>query len=282
MTLRQHLTAAKGLLVAAGIEPAEAARDVLFLAMHTLGWDRATLHARDLEPPPGTFAAAYNAAIARRTRREPIAYITGVQEFWNRDFAVSPAVLIPRPETELIIEEAMSLAFAMVADIGTGSGCLAVTLAAECPRAQVVATDISAPALEVARANARRHGVADRIAFRETPYLDGITGPFDLIVSNPPYVTDAEYADLAPEVHDFEPRSALAAGAEGLDDIAGVLRAALTHLAPGGRLLLEMGHQQSAAVTDLVAVHHGLHLVDIRNDLQGIARMAIIARRIGE
>ncbi|MDP2321281.1 MAG: peptide chain release factor N(5)-glutamine methyltransferase [Acidobacteriota bacterium] len=282
MTLRQHLTAAKALLVAAGIEPAEAARDVLFLAMHALGWDRATVHARDLEPPPDTLAAAYDAVIERRTRREPIAYITGVQEFWNRDFAVSPAVLIPRPETELIIEEAMSMVFATVADIGTGSGCLAVTLAAEFPRAQVVATDISAPALEVARANARRHGVADRIAFRETPYLDGVTGPFDLIVSNPPYVTDAEYADLAPEVHDFEPRSALASGAEGLDDISGVLQAALAHLVPGGRLLLEMGHQQAGAVTTLIAAHHGLHLVDIRHDLQGIARMAVIARRIGE
>ena len=282
MTLRQHLTAAKALLVAAGIDSAEAARDVLFLAMHALGWDRATVHARDLEPPPDTFAAAYEAVIERRTRREPIAYITGVQEFWNRDFAVSPAVLIPRPETELIIEEALSMVFVTVADIGTGSGCLAVTLAAEFPRAQVAATDISAPALEVARANARRHGVSDRIAFHETHYLDGLAGPFDLIVSNPPYVTDAEYAALAPEVHDFEPRSALASGAEGLDDIAGVLQAALTHLAPGGRLLLEMGHQQATAVSDLVAAHHGLHLVDIRDDLKGIARMAIIARRIGE
>lgn len=282
MTLRQHLTAAKALLVAAGIEPAEAAQDVLLLAMHTLGWDRATLHARDADPAPDGFAAAYEPAIARRSRREPVAYITGVQEFWNRDFAVSPAVLIPRPETELIIEEALSMAFVTAADIGTGSGCLAVTLAAEFPRAQVIATDISAPALEVARANARLHGVADRIAFQETAYLDGIAGPFDLIVSNPPYVTDAEYAGLAPEVHDFEPRAALASGAEGLDDIAGVLRSALTNLAPGGRLLLEMGHQQAGAVTQLVAASPGLVLVEIRPDLQRIPRLAIIERRIGE
>lgn len=281
MTLRQHLTAAKARLVAAGIEPAEAARDVLLLALHVLRWDRATIHARDSEAPPEEFAASYTAAIERRTTREPMAYITGGQEFWNRDFAVSPAVLIPRPETELIIEEALSMAFVTVADIGTGSGCLAVTLAAEFPRAQVIATDISAPALAVARANARRHGMADRIAFHETHYLDGVVGPFDLIVSNPPYVTDAEYAGLAPEVHDFEPRSALASGADGLDAIAGVLQAALTHLAPGGRLLLEMGHQQADAVTALVAAHPALHLVDIRNDLQGIARMAIIERRIG-
>lgn len=281
MTLRQHLTAAKAQLLAAGIEPSEAARDVLLLAMHTAGWNRATIHARDTDPPPDGFAAAYERAIVRRTRREPIAYITGVQEFWNRDFAVSPAVLIPRPETELIIEEAQSLVFAAVADIGTGSGCLAVTLAAEFPRAQVIATDISAPALEVARTNARRHGVRDRIEFRETRYLDGVDGTFDLIVSNPPYVTDAEYSELAPEVRDFEPRSALASGAAGLDDIAGVLQAALTHLVPGGRLLLEMGHQQAGAVTGLVGAQPGLHLVDIRHDLQGIPRMAIIERRIG-
>lgn len=277
MTLRQHLTTAKASLVAAGIEPAEAARDALFLAVHTLGWDRATVHARDLEPPPGTFAAAYDAAIERRTRREPIAYITGRQEFWSRDFSVSPAVLIPRPETELIIEEALSLAFATVADIGTGSGCLAVTLAAECPRAQVVATDISAPALEVARANARRHGVADRIAFRETPYLDGITGPFDLIVSNPPYVTDAEYADLAPEVHDFEPRSALTAGPDGLDDVRQVLGCAATRLRPGGLLLMEIGFGQAEAVSVLVNAS-SLALLRISNDLQAIPRIVVAQR----
>lgn len=282
MTLRQHLTTAKARLVAAGIEPAEAARDVLLLAMHALGWDRAAIHARDLEPPPDGFAAAYAAAIERRATREPIAYITGVQEFWNRDFAVSPAVLIPRPETELIIEEALAATFVTAADIGTGSGCLAVTLAAECPRARVVATDISAPALAVARANARRHHVADRIEFQETRYLNGVAGPFDLIVSNPPYVTEGEYAGLAPEVRDFEPRSALASGAAGLDDIAGVLQAALTHLAPGGRLLLEMGHQQAGAVTALVEEQRGLCLAAIRHDLQRIARMAIIERRIGE
>lgn len=281
MTLRQHLTAAKARLVAAGIEPSEAARDALLLAMHATGWNRAAIHARDLDPPPEGFTTAYQPAIERRSHREPIAYITGVQEFWNRDFAVSRAVLIPRPETELIVEAAQSMAFATVADIGTGSGCLAVTFAAEFPKARVVATDISTPALEMARGNARRHGVADRIEFRETRYLEGVEGVFDLIVSNPPYVTDAEYLGLAPEVRDYEPRSALAAGRAGLDDIAGVLRAALAHLLPGGRLLLEMGHQQAGAVAGLVAAQSGLQLVDIRNDLQRIPRMAIIERRIG-
>ena len=193
MTLRQHLTGAKARLVAAGIETSEAARDALLLAMHATGWSRAAIHARDTEPAPAGFSDRYAALVDRRTRREPMAYITGVQEFWNRDFAVSPAVLIPRPETELIIEAALSCVFGLAADIGTGSGCLAITLAAEFPRARFVATDISAGALGVARANAGRHHVADRIEFRETRYLDGVSGPFDLIVSNPPYVTDAEY-----------------------------------------------------------------------------------------
>lgn len=280
MTLRQHLTAAKAALVAAGIEPSEAARDVLLLARHVLGWDRATLHARDTDQPPDGFIDAYQRVIDRRARREPIAYLTGVQEFWNRDFAVSPAVLIPRPETELIVEIALSSVFGVAADIGTGSGCLAITLAAECPRARLVATDISAPALEVARANARRHAVSDRIEFRETRYLDGIDGRFDLIVSNPPYVTDGEYPGLSPEVRDFEPRSALASGPDGLDDIQRVLESAVCYLVPGGRLLLEMGHRHADGVTGLVARQPQLRLVEIRDDLQRIPRVAIVERRI--
>ena len=278
MTLRQHLTAAKATLVAAGIEPSEAARDVLLLARHVLGWDRATIHTRDTDPPPETFAAAYHTAIQRRSRREPIAYITGVQEFWNRDFAVSPAVLIPRPETELIIEEALSMVFATVADIGTGSGCLAVTLAAECRRARVVATDISRPALAMAQANAERHAVADRIEFRETRYLDGITGPFDLIVSNPPYVTNDEYATLAPEVREFEPRTALTAGPDGLDDVRAVLACAVEKLDRGGVLLMEIGYGQAEAVRSLIVGTPAMTLTRISSDLQAIPRIVIAQR----
>ena len=279
MTLRQHLTAAKAALVAAGIEPSEAARDVLLLARHVLGWDRATLHARDTDPPPAGFIDAYQSLIDRRARREPIAYITGVQEFWNRDFAVSPAVLIPRPETELIVEIALSSVFGVAADIGTGSGCLAITLAAECPRARLVATDTSAPAIAVARANARRHAVSDRIEFRQTRYLDGIDGPFDLIVSNPPYVTDDEYAELEPEVRSYEPRSALTAGTDGLTDIRLVLTTASRMLSPGGLLLMEIGHTQAGAVRDLITGDSGLLLLRISNDLQGIPRIAAIERQ---
>ena len=207
-----------------------------------------------------------------------MAYITGVQEFWNRDFAVSPAVLIPRPETELIIEEALSCVFGLAADIGTGSGCLAVTLAAEFPRARFVATDISMSALGVARANAGRHNVADRIEFRETRYLDAVSGPFDLIVANPPYVTDAEYESLAPEVH-CEPRNALASGPEGLNDVRGVLAAAEKHLAPGGLLLMEIGHGQADAVGQLITLAPALELTRIGPDLQGIPRVVVAKHR---
>ncbi len=244
--------------------------------MHLLGWERATLFARDTEPPPPDFPGAYASLIDRRTRREPVAYIRGVQEFWNRDFVVSPSVLIPRPETELIVEEALSCAFGLAADIGTGSGCLAVTLAAEVPRARIVATDISADALRIARANAERHGVANRIDFRETRCLDGVTGPFDLIVSNPPYVSAVDYESLAPEVRDYEPSAALKAGVDGLRDIRAVLAGAGSALAPGGVLLMEIGYNQADAVRELVAGIRSLTLSKLGADLQGIPRVAVI------
>ena len=246
MTIRDHLRAARRRLEAAGIEPSEAARDAALLARHVLGWDAAALLTHEPDPAPEGFEPAFAALLERRARREPVAYLRGVQEFWGRDFMVSPAVLIPRPETELIVEEALRLPapgsrlpapgsrLPSFLDIGTGSGCLAVTLAAELPGARVVATDISRAALDVARANAARHGVADRVEFREGSYLAGATGPFDVIVSNPPYITDADYASLAPEVRTFEPAEALASGPDGLRDIREILTRAPAALAPGG------------------------------------------------
>jgi release factor glutamine methyltransferase len=275
MTIRDHLAAAKSRLVSAGIESAEAARDAQLLAMHLLGWERATLFARDTAPPPPDFPGAYASLIDRRTRREPVAYIRGVQEFWNRDFVVSPSVLIPRPETELIVEEALSCAFGLAADIGTGSGCLAVTLAAEIPRARIIATDISADAIGTARANAARHGVAERIELRQASYLEGSPGPYDLIVANPPYVTEADYAGLAPEVREYEPRIALAAGADGLRDIREVLASASASLHPGGMLLMEIGHGQADAVRELLAGTRVLALTRISPDFQGIPRVVV-------
>src|SRR5215207_5386561 len=197
MTIAEHLTQGRRALEDAGVPGAEAALDAELLARTVLGWDRATLVSRRGETTEPAFEAAYAALLARRARREPVAYILGDREFWGLPFEVTPDVLIPRPETELIVEEALA-AFgggqppATVIDICTGSGCLAVTLAREFGGADLVATDISAAAIDVARRNARRHGVSSRIDFRVADLLDGIAGFADLIVSNPPYVARRE------------------------------------------------------------------------------------------
>ena len=239
------------------------------------------------DTPTQDFLDRFDTAIERRARREPVAYIRGVQEFWNRDFIVNPAVLIPRPETELIIEEFLArlpidapARPRRVADIGTGSGCLAVTAAAERPYVEVIATDISEAALHVAHENAGRYGVSDRIAFRESAYLIGATGVFDFILSNPPYVTEYEYQRLAPEVREYEPASALVAGEDGFRDIQQIVDLGTAYLAPGGTMFIEIGHEQADAVVDLVMSYPLLRLAGISNDLQNIPRVAIIERKI--
>lgn len=283
MTLHEHLRAARARLIAAGIPRVEAILDAELLARYVLGWDRVALVARLPDPAPAGFASAYAACVDRRAVREPLAYITGVQEFWDRQFQVGPGVLIPRPETELIIEEALSWAGARAAgaaplrvlDIGTGSGCLAVTLALEIAGAQVAATDVSSAALAIARTNAERLGAT--IDFHLGAYLADLAGSFDLIVSNPPYVAAPAHAGLAPEVRDHEPLTALVAGAEGLDVIREIVRRAGPALAPAGLLLMEIGYDQAAAVSRIVADSEGLRLLQIREDLQGIPRVAIVA-----
>ncbi len=287
MNLRDKIGAARARLAAAGIESGEAGRDAVLLARHLLDWDRATIYANYDDTPPPDFGARFDAVIERRARREPVAYIRGVQEFWNRDFLVNRAVLIPRPETELIIEEFLARLPAdaparprRVADIGTGSGCLAITAAAERHCVEVIATDISEDALGVAQLNAGHHGVADRIAFRESAYLIGAQGKFDFILSNPPYVTEREYQSLAPEVREYEPASALVAGEDGFRDIRQIVDLATAYLTPGGTLLVEIGYQQADAVVDLVAGFPLLRLADIANDLQNIPRVAVIERKI--
>jgi release factor glutamine methyltransferase len=287
LNIRQKINASRARLVAAGIEDGEAGRDAGLLARHVLGWDRATLMTRETDEAAPAFVERFDPLIERRARREPVAYIRGEQEFWSRNFSVNGAVLIPRPETELIIEELLECLPAdlpqracRVADIGTGSGCLAVTAAAELPLVQVVATDISRAALDVARGNAQRHGVADRISFAECAYVANSSGPFDFILSNPPYVTEAEYENLAPEVREYEPVQALAAGQDGMRDIRQIVDIASTQLVPGGTALVEIGHQHADAVAELVAGFRSLHLRKISKDLQRIPRVAIVERRV--
>ena len=287
MTLRQRLLAARARLTGAGVDNNEAVLDTNLLARHVLGWSRSDMLLRQDDPPPAGFEAAFSALIERRARREPAAYIRGRQEFWSRDFEVTPGVLIPRPETELIVEELLNLlpidAPALprrVADIGTGSGCIAVSVAAERPSVHVVATDISRPALEVARRNAAAAGVAPRIEFLECAYLSGTTGPFDFILSNPPYISEAEYEELAPEVREYEPETALLAGEDGLRDIRQIVDVAAERLKPGGTLFMEIGHTQGDALAALLKAFPSLTLSRISTDLQRIPRVAVIERKI--
>jgi release factor glutamine methyltransferase len=287
VNIREKINASRARLVAAGIEHGEAGRDANLLARHVLGWDRARLMTRENDEANAAFIERYDPLIERRARREPVAYIRGQQEFWSRDYAVNTSVLIPRPESELIIEELLECLPkdlpqrpCRIVDIGTGSGCLAVTAAAELPLAQVVATDISRPALDVARANAQRHGVGDRITFVEAAYVGSSHGPFDFILSNPPYVTEAEYENLSPEVREYEPAQALAAGEDGLRDIRQIIDIASTQLVPGGTAFIEIGHQHADAVAELVSGFRSLNLKEIANDLQCIPRVAVIERRV--
>jgi release factor glutamine methyltransferase len=281
ITLSVTLAAARARLVAAGIQPDEAAVDVDVYATTILGWDRATLLQNLRQATPAALEPQFSQWIARREHREPTAYIVGSREFWGRQFLVTSAVLVPRPETELIIEEALArlrvFGVLRIADIGTGSGILAVTLAAEIRTAKVTATDLSSDALEVAKQNAERHGVAARVTFVNTSYLDDVPGTFDLIVANPPYVRDGDKPALARAVR-HEPDMALFGGPDGLRDVAGVLDAAVDKLTPAGWFVMEFGYGQEDDVRRLVEARRALRLDRIRDDLQGIARTAIIQK----
>ena len=281
VTLREALTAARERLIAAGVAAQDAAIDVDLYARTILGWDRARLITEQQEPIPDDLEPRFSEWIARRARREPSAYIVGVREFWGLDFIVTPSVLIPRPETEFVVEESLALVRALaaprIADIGTGSGCIAVSLAHELPHAHLVASDVSAEALVVARRNAERHGVADRVELVAASYLGGVEGDFDLIAANPPYVRDGDKPALARDVR-YEPEVALFGGSHGLRDIAGVLDTAVAKLRPHGWLVMEFGFGQEDDVRALAGERAALSVVRVREDLQGLARTAIIQR----
>ena len=278
----QTLAAARARLEAAGISPREAAVDVDLFARAALGWDRARLLSEQRAATPDGLEPAFSTWLTRRERREPSAYIIGSREFWGLDFRVTPDVLIPRPETEFIVEETLALvkaghAAARIAEIGTGCGAIAVSLATELP-ASYTATDVSPGALAVARDNAAVAGVDTRITFIETSYLDGIEGPFDIVVSNPPYVKAGDKPALSAEVK-HEPDVALFGGPTGMVHVEAVLDAALRVLPSGGWLVMEFGFGQDETVEALIALRPGLRLERIREDLQGIPRTAVVQRR---
>jgi release factor glutamine methyltransferase len=280
-SVAERLARARTHLESAGLTAAEAALDAEVLARHVLQWDRAHLLSRGREPEPPDFAETYAALVARRARREPVAQIVGHREFWGLEFDVTPDVLVPRPETELIVEEAIAFArerhCRTMADVGTGSGCLAVSIARELPDVRVTAIDISPAALAVARRNARRHAVAERISFLEGHLLGPLDGRVDLIVSNPPYVPETEATLLAPEVRDHEPHAAIFGGPDGLDVLRALFADAPGHLAEGGRLVVEFGFGQRDAIVHL-AQAAGWNVLRVRDDLQGIPRTLVLTR----
>jgi release factor glutamine methyltransferase len=275
-SVSERIADARQTLVNAGIPAADAALDAEVLARHALGWDRARLVAEGRGDATEEFAARFDSLINRRARREPVAFITGHREFWGLDFEVSRDVLIPRPETELIVEAVLDLrpersAVRRILDVGTGSGCLAVSLAIEYPLAHVLAIDISEDALSVARRNAERHGVADRVHFVRGDLIESIRGPVDVIVSNPPYVPAG--VALSPDIIRYEPAVALYAGDDGLRALERLIGGARACLAHGGLFVVEFGLGQDRRI-DALAREAGWRGIGMKEDLQAIPRTA--------
>ncbi len=259
----------------AGVE--DAARDARRLLAHALGQPPGAPPPDPSWCPDAAAAQRFEAAIVRRVRRQPVAQITGRRAFWGRDFAVTPEVLDPRPETEQIVELALAgPAPAQVIDLGTGSGALIVTLLAEWPEVRGTATDISPGALAVARENAVRHGVADRLTLLAADWWQGVDGRFGLVVSNPPYIPEAELATLAPEVRDWEPRAALSPGPDGLAAYRAIVAGLAGHLEPGGRVLVEHGAGQEDGVAKIFAAA-GFAGATSHRDLSGHGRIMVVA-----
>ena len=283
MTFHEAAAAARVALRQVGISPATAALDADLLARHAAGWDLATWSARRREAADASFEQRYAALIARRLTREPVAYIRGIQEFWGRDFEVCSSVLIPRPETELLVATASEYLHAhpdaLVVDVGTGSGCIAITLSLEHPSAKLFAVDLSDEALTIARRNAERLGAAPRVTFARGSYLSGTPTPVDLIVSNPPYVAATDRPAIPPEVKDFEPEMALFGGDDGLRDIKALLAQSVTALAADGVLMMEIGDGQYERVVAEIRTVPSLVLETMHADLQSIPRVAVVRRR---
>jgi release factor glutamine methyltransferase len=283
VTIHARVGEARQQLRAAGVSPVESDLDARLLAQHVLGWTTERFYTDANAPAPDDFALRYDDLVARRVTREPLAYIVGHREFWGLDLEVNPNVLIPRPSTELIVEAIVDLfplqrAPLAVADVCTGCGCVAVAIAHERPLATVLATDISEEALAVARRNAARHGVGNRVTFRHGDLLAGIDGTFDAILANPPYVLDRARPALQPEVRDHEPAVALFGGADGMGLLKRLVDEAPSRLRSGGHLIMEFGLGQDVEIEELIEQSPELTLTGVRRDLQGIARTAIAKR----
>lgn len=271
-TLAQALRAAQARLDGAGVP--DAARDARVLLAHATGLAPDRLLFSLADPMPPAAAALYDAAIAARARRQPVSQITGQRLFWGRRFRVTPDVLDPRPETEVLVAAALEQPFRQVLDLGTGTGAILLSLLGDCPQARGLGADLSPAALDVARGNAAALGLVARADFVLSDWFAAIAGRFDLIVSNPPYIAADEMPGLSPEVRDWEPHLALTPGGDGLDPYRIIAAGVGAHLVPGGRLLVEIGPTQGAAVAGLFAAA-GLTGVMIRPDLDGRDRVVL-------
>jgi len=278
LLLKESLTSAIERMTAAHVGSPRMNAEVLL--MFTLGCDRAHLYAHPERALTHDEYQRYEDAVSQRISGVPAQYITGHQEFWGMDFIVSRAVLIPRPETEHVIETALLVAARLtnprIIDVGTGSGAIALALAKELPRAEIHASDISEAALEIARANAARHQLEERILFHHADLLAGVpAGTFDIVVSNPPYVGLSEEDQVQIEVRKFEPKSAVFAGQTGVEVIKRLLPQAEAALKPEGRLIFEISGTIADAVRELLV---GWNDFEVVADLQGIPRV-VCARK---
>jgi release factor glutamine methyltransferase len=271
-TALEALRAATRRLTDAGIP--DAPRDGRALLAYAMGIaaDRLTLHLPDTLTDAAV--ASYESAIAARLHRQPVAQIIGHRLFWGRSFMVTQDTLDPRPETEILVAEALKRPFKTMLDLGTGTGCILLSCLADRPDAQGIGTDISARALAVAQANATALHIADRARFVQSDWFAAIPGSFDLITSNPPYITADEMAQLAPDVLQWEPHLALTPGGDGLDAYRAIAANALPHLAAGGRFLLEIGRTQASAVLALLAAE-GFCNLRVLADFDGRDRVVV-------
>jgi release factor glutamine methyltransferase len=269
--------------------------DAEVLLAHSIGGSKTELYGRLRTSLDPHLRDVFWQTIRRRARREPVQYITGVQEFWSLEFRVNRHVLIPRPETELVVEVALDLlgssAAPRILDLGTGSACIAIALASQLPQARLWACDVSTEALAVARENAVHHGLADRIVFMQAdmrgrlsngrPQGDVLTCPstFDLIVTNPPYIAEPEFATLQAEVRDWEPRLALDGGRDGLDFYRRLLQDCPVRLRRGGWLVMEIGASQSEAVMHMARGQDSLSGCGLSYDYAGLPRVVSVRRQ---
>ena len=276
MTAQAETTAAAALRMAtqrlAGAGITDGARDARVLLAHAMGIaaDRLTLHLPDVLTP--STLAAFDAHIGARAAHQPVAQIIGYRMFWGRRFTVSGDTLDPRPETEVLVAEAIAQPFATMLDLGTGTGCILLSCLADMPMARGVGADISALALAVARANAADLGLASRAAFIRSDWYAALPGPYDLICANPPYISAAEMQTLSPDVAQWEPHLALTPGGDGLDAYRQITAGAGARLRTGGRILLEIGPSQAAAVTALLA-DQGFGDIRVISDFDGRDRV---------